>query len=370
MIISLDSIRTDGWFERVGERVGSFQALCEIVGERFFAFSLITGARITALTVDRRNPMESLVDFEVDGDAGSDAERQRLPLRRFRQRLVSALVSEESYGPKPQRDTDVEAVQLHIGVRYLLLAPLFGLSLVELLVAAEGSHIVVSRDGVEEEYELEEFRRLVRACVLEELDRAAAEAPGRSGIDPNLIPEAEAAAERGEHARVVELLGSWAMPLTLLLRTPNGHALNEETRALLGKALGLLGMSALETGEAPQAEDVLRLAVQYTVDTRHAADAYARLGIALHRMERSAEAIAPLRRAINLGAEAARVWPPLSEAFLARNRLLAALGAVEEAVAAGVEDERLDGVRSRVRALLPQLEAWESVVGRANPARP
>ena len=50
----LDALRTDGWFERIGEGIGSFQALCEIVGERFFAFSIIVGARITALTIDRR----------------------------------------------------------------------------------------------------------------------------------------------------------------------------------------------------------------------------------------------------------------------------------------------------------------------------
>ncbi len=45
----LDALRTDGWFERIGEGIGSFQALCEIVGERFFAFSIIVGARITAI---------------------------------------------------------------------------------------------------------------------------------------------------------------------------------------------------------------------------------------------------------------------------------------------------------------------------------
>ena len=48
---SLDALRTDGWFERIGEGIGSFHALCEIVGERFLAFSIIVGARITALTV-------------------------------------------------------------------------------------------------------------------------------------------------------------------------------------------------------------------------------------------------------------------------------------------------------------------------------
>src|SRR5690606_8033091 len=107
----LESIRTDGWFERIGEGIGSFQALCDIVGPRFFAFAMITGARITALTVDRRSPDNTLVDFVVgavgDGDV-SPADVQRLTLADFRRRLVNALVQEEPLGPAPTRATDVE----------------------------------------------------------------------------------------------------------------------------------------------------------------------------------------------------------------------------------------------------------------------
>src|SRR5512147_2104181 len=126
-VFPLAAIRTDGWFERIGESVGSFQALCDIVGERFFAFSMITGARITALTVDRRNPDNTMVDFAVAGsDAEGTSETQRLSLPEFRRRLVSALTAPESPFPPPQRLTDTEAIQLHVGVRYLLLAPLYG----------------------------------------------------------------------------------------------------------------------------------------------------------------------------------------------------------------------------------------------------
>jgi hypothetical protein len=93
---SLDAQRTDGWFERIGEGIGSFQALCEIVGERFFAFSIIVGARITALTVDRRSPDHTLVDFVVGvGDNDGDLDPQRLTLADFRRRLVGALLVEE-----------------------------------------------------------------------------------------------------------------------------------------------------------------------------------------------------------------------------------------------------------------------------------
>ena len=92
----LDAVRTDGWFERIGEGIGSFQALCEIIGERFFAFSIIVGARITALTVDRRNPDLSLVDFVVGvGETDEGLEPQRLTLADFRRRLVGALLVED-----------------------------------------------------------------------------------------------------------------------------------------------------------------------------------------------------------------------------------------------------------------------------------
>jgi hypothetical protein len=126
LVISLEAVRTDGWFQRIGEGIGSFHALCELIGERFFAFSMITGARITAVTVDRRNPDNTLVDFLV-GD-GSDAERpvgegdalpevQRLTLLDFRRRLVGALLADEAPGPAPMRDTEMDTLQQHVGVR-------------------------------------------------------------------------------------------------------------------------------------------------------------------------------------------------------------------------------------------------------------
>src|ERR1700690_4165334 len=88
---SLDSLRTDGWFERIGEGIGSFQALCEIVGAPFFAFSIYAGARITALTVDRRSPDQTLVDFVVGvGENECDLDPQGFTLADFRGRLVGA----------------------------------------------------------------------------------------------------------------------------------------------------------------------------------------------------------------------------------------------------------------------------------------
>src|SRR6202046_5614806 len=175
----LDAVRTDGWFERIGEGIGSFRAVGQIVGQPFFAFSIIVGARITALTVDRRSPDQTLVDFVVGvGENEGDLDPQRLTLADFRRRLVGALlVEEDREAPRPTRETDIEAIQLFIGVRYLLLAPLYGYSLRKLQLGGRGNgdapELVILHDGVEETHDLDAFRFRMRAIVREELERAA-----------------------------------------------------------------------------------------------------------------------------------------------------------------------------------------------------
>jgi hypothetical protein len=346
---SLQSIRTDGWFERIGETIGSFHALCDIVGSNFFAFAMITGARITALTVDRRNPDNTLVDFVVGGGDGEAiaADTQRLTLGDFRCRLVSALTADEPTSPPPTRPTDTEALQLHVGVRYMLLAPLYGYELERLDVDSSGSTVVLRHDGVEQSMSLEEFRAHIRAHINEELDRAS-RAQQRGAIELGRVPQAEEAAARSDHIKVLELLGAWPAPLAIFLRTPEGQLLNAETRATIARGLGLLGSACIALDEVEKGEEVLRLAVQYAGDGPAAAGIFTRLGSAMFNDSRPGEAIAPLRRAINLGADGAEVWPLLADAFLARGRLLAALGAVREARANGVTGEALDRIQDRV----------------------
>jgi hypothetical protein len=349
LAISLEAIRTDGWFERMGEGIGSFQALCDIVGAHFFAYAMITGARITSLTVDRRSPDNTLVEFIVGGDDVDidTADVQRLSLSEFRMRLVNALVTEEPIGPPPRRETDIEAVQFHIGVRYLLLAPLYGYALRELSVDEDGSRIKLFHDGVEELYSLGAFRARLRTHVREELERVA-RPQSRSAIDLTRFTEAEQAAARGDHVRVLELLGTWPAPLAIFLRTPEGQTITPETRALIANALGLLGSACVSLGEIGKGEEVLRLAVQYAGDGSAAANVYFRLGDAMMLDGRSGEAIAPLRRAANLGAAGDQVWPLLAQAFAHRGRLLAAYAATIEARVAGSPVSALDPVLRQV----------------------
>ncbi len=361
---SLDALRTDGWFERIGEGIGSFQALCEIVGERFFAFSIIVGARITALTVDRRSPDQTLVDFVVGaGEADQDLEPQRLTLADFRRRLVGALlVEEDREAPVPARESDVEAIQLFIGVRYLLLAPLYGYSLLDLVVDPKDpkkAHISVNHDGTEEHFDLDAFRLRLRAHIREELERVAAGA--RSAIDLSKVAEAEGAALRKEWTKVVGLLGAWPAPLAIFLRTPEGQMLAPEARALIAKGLGLLGSSCVHLGDVEQAEEVFRIGIQYAQEGLAAAELFRRLGEALLLNERPGEAIGPLRRAIAFGGSAADVMPPLARAFLKRRRYVAAFACLRDALEAGVGERDLaEEMREIESALGPELTAWKA----------
>ena len=363
-VFSLDAVRTDGWFERIGEGIGSFQALCDIVGESFFAFSMITGARITALTVDRRNPENTLVDF-VAGVPGDDdvvgLEPQRLTLGDFRHRLVGALLTDDTSAPPPAKEADVEGLQQHIGVRYLLLAPLYGYSLKKLVVKGGATELVLTHDGEEARYDLGEFRMRIRTHVREELDRASA--GSRSAIDLTKVGEAELAAESGDNARVLQLLAAWPAPLAIFLRTPEGQMLAPEARSLIAKGLGLLGTACVEIGEPQQGEEVLRLGIQYAQDGPVASDLFRRLGQALLTTERFGEAIGPLRRSISLGASPKVVWPLLAKAFVKRERYLAALTCVREARSAGVEEPELVPELARIDEKLgSSLTKWRALL--------
>ncbi len=362
-VFSLDAVRTDGWFERIGDGIGSFQALCDIVGETFFAFSMITGARITALTVDRRNPDNTLVDFVIaaPGDDDEETEVQRLTLADFRHRLVGALLTDDATPAPPDRDTDIEALQLHIGVRYLLLAPLFGYSLRKLYVDGRTSRLLVLRDGLEQTFELGEFRARVRAHVREELERASA--GSRSAIDLTRVAEAESASQRGDWTRVVSLLGAWPAPLAIFLRTPEGQMLTQDARGLIAKGLGLLGTACVKLGEEHQGEEVMRLAVQYAQDGAAAADIFRRLGEAQLEAGRPGEAIGGLRRAASLGAPPKLIWPLLAKAYVKRGRFVAALACVREARTAGVPDiDLLEEIREIETRLGTALTAFRGLV--------
>jgi hypothetical protein len=127
----------------------------------------------------------------------------------------------------------------------------------------------------------------------------------------------------------------------------------------------VLGSACIALDEVDKGEEVLRLAVQYARDGSAAAELFARLGQSMLGSARPGEAIAPLRRAANLGADGTVIWPMLADALLARGYFLAAYGAVEEAREAGVDELLLRRARAAVeRRLGEPLRAFRALVER------
>lgn len=370
-VLSLEAVRTDGWFERIGETIASFQALCDIIGPKFFAFAMITGARITSLTVDRRVPDNTLVEFgSGEDEEGVAADQvQTTTLADFRRRLVSSLLQEEVEAPLPASDSDVDGLQRYVGVRYLLLAPLFGYRLLRVRETEGDVVIDVSLSGADESFKLGVLRARLRTHVRQELDRVG-RSQNQGAIDLGRVAEAETAAVAGNWSRVVELLGGWPAPLAIFLRTPEGQLLGPESRATVARGLALLGSACVEFSEFDKAEEILRLAVQYAGEGSGAGDVYMRLGMALLAHGRPGEAIGPLRRAVAMDADPSAVWPALGVAFLERGRYLAALATTRAGAESGARTDALERVREQAVARLGvAYESWSGSVGSVESAR-
>ncbi|HBQ11033.1 MAG TPA: hypothetical protein DEF51_07590, partial [Myxococcales bacterium] len=194
---ALDKARADGWLEQLGDGSQGFTQLCEVVGERFVAFSVIAGIRITALTVDPRNPDQSVVEFEIGELPGS----QRLSLSDFRERLAQAMLSEDENETGAPKGADAESLQSYIGFRYVLLAPLYDIGLECLKVDGDLATIEVAIGGQKTDLPLDDFRDLVRDRVREDVQQQRAPSP--FSIDLNLVPRARAAAKAEDSDGVV-----------------------------------------------------------------------------------------------------------------------------------------------------------------------
>src|SRR5262245_16030000 len=124
-VIDLEPVRADGWFEQLAVDIPEFEQLCQIVGRRFVAFSFISGVRISSVAYDAHNPHGSIVDFSI----GEGGETQQLPLSDLRERLGAALLAGDELEDDLSESPSHDEIRGHIGRRYLLLAPLFGLGL-------------------------------------------------------------------------------------------------------------------------------------------------------------------------------------------------------------------------------------------------
>jgi hypothetical protein len=361
--VSLAGIRTDGWLERIAEGTPSYRQICDVLGESFFAFSIIVGARITSLDVDRRNADHTIIEFTLGGNEGAaDGEPQRLTLPDFRRRLVIALISQHDDSPKvAPGEFDVDATQDFIGVRFVLLAPLFGYRLDEIILDEGPPKIRFQGQSGPETVPLDAFRTRLRGHVREELEHASNNQQG--AIDLARVDDVEAAASRGDWSTVVATVGSWAGPLSVFIRTPEGQMLPVEARTLLARALAILGTAYVRLGQRDLADEVFRVGIQYAPEGSSSADCFLRFGSALVDDGRHGEAIALLRRAQGYGAPAAAVLPTLARALAERGRFVAALACLDRAAALGLPSSELQATQAMVdKAIGPSAQNWRTFV--------
>ncbi len=351
-VLPLDDVRADGWFERLGEGSNNFKQLCNVVGNRFVAFSVIAGVRVTALTVDWRAPDATLVDFIV----GEEPDEQRLPLGEFRRRLGAALVADEPLAEELPEDPSPEDIQAFIGFRYVLLSPIFGIALRSLALAPGLSPMILIDQGRGvEELTVEALRELIHMRIRSEVERHRPSTP--FSLDLSILPKVDEAAEASDWERCIDLLGAWPGPLSLLLRTAEGQRLTPDVRGTLAHSLGLLGTAYAKTGRHEWAEEVMRLGIQWSQDGPAASDLFRRLGEAHVERGRHGQAIGLLRRSLALGAREAVVMPLLATCYAERGKWVAAAACVDDALAAGAAEEVVATVRAQAMEQLG--DAWE-----------
>ncbi len=347
-VIPLDEVRSDGWFERLATGSAAFTQLCQIVGDRFVAFSIVAGLRITALQVDGRNPERSAIEFSV-GDVGAS---QRMTLGDFRRRLSNALITEEDVPMELGANPTNDDLQAFLGVRNVLLAPILGIELDTLHRSRDGIYLSARVDDVDMQMTVDELRETVRERIRIEAEKYRTPTP--FALDLSILPEVERAASEGKHQKVISLLGSWPGPLSVILRTPEGAQIPEESRTQIVAALGMLGSAYAGLDRADWAEDVLRLGIQWGGEGSSGADLFRRLGDAYIANDRAGEAIGLFRRALALGGEPAVVLPRLGRAFAIRQRHLAAMVCAVDALSHGANEADVSTVREESLGALGQ----------------
>lgn len=328
--ISLSDVRSDGWFSQIGETSPTFAQLCDVLGDRTVAFSIIAGLRITSVAVNTLDRDQTTVCFTLDD---SRAE-QELPLGELRLRLCATMLGADPVAPELSDEPDVEELQRFVGMRYVLIAPLFDIGLRELIVDEGPVGIVVEFGGSVEEVPLAQLREAIRARVRQ----VAMGTQQPFSLDFAILDEVLDAAEKEEHGKIIELIGSWPGPLSMLLRSAEGQELDLVTRGRIARALGALGSALHANGAADQGDEVMRLAIQWGQDSDVAGEVFMRLGATYAANERFGEAIGLLRRSIALGGSRVAILPSLAECYFERGRFVAAAASAQEAIDLGRED--------------------------------
>jgi hypothetical protein len=346
-VVNLENLGSENWFESLGDEIPSFEEVCEIVGKRFVAFAFVAGVQIISIAYNQADPESSEVGFKID----DDDEVQNLSLKQFRELVSEALLSTSDLPLEIPATAEPEEIAHAIGNQYLLLAPIFGVRVIDFSFGGvELPTLTVQVDGDAEEITVQAFRNLLRDGVRATLANTRSAAP--FSIDFRRIPQAETANRANNFDQTIALLGTWPGPLSLFIRTAQGQGLGTAEKGTLSHAMGLLGEAYLAKGQRETAEDVLRLGIQWGQDAISTAELFITLADARLLDESPGEAIGMLRRALTLGADKQIVLPKLARAFAKCKRFVAAAVCLDELVPNETNSQYLEDARTEVgRAL-------------------
>ncbi len=358
---ALDGVRADGWFDRVLKGVPALGRLCAGVGEALVALSLVAGYRVISASVDRNTNAVGDLQWVRDVAGAAEVQGSGTP-DQLRDAVIATLMEDEA-SPTVKGRIDDDALRAIVGMRTILLAPLFGIDMKAALLAEGSTALALGADDGEVEVPLDEVRRFLRARVVEVL---RAGRPRGVTIDLAQLDAVREAGAEGRDEDVVSVMAPQFGVLVTYLRTPDGAAMGPEGRAVVARALVALGRSLVRIERADECGDALRLAAQYAHDGPAASEVYVALGEALVAQARYAEAIGPLRRAMALdGALRATVLPSLARCYLETRRAVAAAAVIEEMRAGGGDVTALES--RAAEALGEAWSGWRSLRGGRRP---
>jgi tetratricopeptide (TPR) repeat protein len=337
LCVNLDPFVVDNWFDGMIKRIDGFEEVCDVVGYRFMAFSLIIGINLKAVMHNPEFPSESTVEFVIQGEK----EAQEAPIEDFRKMLIVSLLSDDPPTQPVRTPPAREEVARLVGVRYLLLAPLYGirprkLYIMDQALHTDGYSVVFDHDGETREWSLERFREFLRDFVSEEQVREPA-ARGRFAAED--IRSAEKALSAGNPERALEYLRDWILFVRNYRLTGTVAQLVKEPDALFARGLLLTGRAYRLLDRNRLSEDLLRFSIQLLPSGEMLPRFYYELAVIMMEEGRHAEAIAPLKHALKLGLSHERVYPYLGEALLRSDRAVGAALVLGELNQEGLLDQ-------------------------------
>lgn len=347
----LSAARPDRWFDKVLEQSSDFAQASKIMGRATLGLALVAGARISSLTANPKAPEGTTVEFSI----GPDPTVRQVPLSEFRQTIARYLLAPLRFSALPH-DPGVEALQAHVGGRYLLEASLFYVKPLELRQDVGLTEIVLEFNDLRHVVSLEDFRDVMDERVRTEL--GLGQSADAMAIDLTVLDRAEEANAHGNWEATVAMLTPWLTPISMLLRTGEAEALTDEVHGKLSDSLELLGTAYTKIGDLDAANEVLRLGVQWAGESSKAGELFLTLGQASAAGGKHGEAIGLLRRALRLGAPERNALPLLAVSLAARDQSLAAMVCLQRARRAGANDSALEPLAADLEARLGG--AWES----------